>query len=42
MKYYGFKGNLLFDLSGVIIVAANVYEREMLLELAAKMVLKPL
>jgi hypothetical protein len=40
MKYYGFKGHLLIDKSGVIIdlaiAAANVDEREMLLELAAK------
>jgi len=38
MKYYGFKGHLLIDRSGVIldldIAAANIDEREMLLELA--------
>jgi len=40
MKYYGFKGHLLIDKSGVIldlgIAAANIDEREMLLELASK------
>lgn len=46
MKYYGFKGHLLIDKSGVIldmnIAAANIDEREMLLELAAKNGLKTL
>ena len=40
MKYYGFKGHLLIDKSGIVIdlaiAAANIDEREMLLELASK------
>lgn len=46
MKYYGFKGHLLIDKSGVIldldIAAANIDEREMLLELSGKCGLKTL